>query len=237
MGYITRLPTAGNANLPTLGSLGYISKQNLKALYIINDGAAPLVDASGNGANLSLVAGSVIPPYSAGVLQFRTANAQTLSTGVAVNGTNQTIIMASKRISVGAGGSQTLFGNLGGTSPATLLDGYPSASQGTVFGQKTASVSAPASTIGVWSVWTAVRNSTQVGLSLNGQAPVTSAYTTADPGTATYGNVAIGPDATTRIVDADVAFFAIYDRALSNAEIASSYTAVKRMLAAKGIGL
>mgnify|MGYP001476251192 CR=1 FL=1 len=129
MGYITRLPTAGAANLPTLGDIGYISKVNLKGLYLINGGAG-LTDSSGNAANLSLLAGTVTPPYAAGVLQFRgQANgAQQLTTGVPIVGANCTMIVVVKKTAAGTAGGQVFAAHAGAilagstAGPMTIWD-------------------------------------------------------------------------------------------------------------------
>ena len=181
MGYITRLPTAGAATLPTLGDIGYISKQNLKGLYLVNGGSG-LVDASGNGNTLTQSAGSILPPYAAGVLQFRIANTQQLNTGVTVTGPNQTIIVASKKLSAPTNGmflgchkTAQLAGSNAG--PMTMFEGSngSNGSQAQSWGlqAKRPTVNYSGNLVGSWAVWVATRDASGTSLSLNGQAPVT----------------------------------------------------------------
>lgn len=245
MGYILKLPTAGAASLPTLGDIGYISKQNLRGLYLIDSGSG-LADASGNGNTLVRTAGSFDPPYASGVLQFRKTNTQQLSTGITVAGANQTIIAAVKRVSTQSS-AQIVFGHLGAVlagsafGPMTLIDEFPTpnaTAQNFGLQSKRPQVNyATGALTNAWAVWMGVRDANGVSLSLNGQAPVTVAYTTPDPGTGTTNAVAIGdiPGAGgIRHLDADVGFFAVYDRALPAAEQVSAYKAIKRLMAAKG---
>ncbi len=233
MGFVLRLPTAGAGALPTLGDIGYISKQNLKGLYLI-DGGSGLTESSGGGASaLSLLSGSGIPAYAGGVLQMRAAAAQALSTGQTIAGANCTIIIAAKRVT--ETGPQVLFGHgtQGLGSPMAILDQTTGQLWGTAAPTRP-TVAYTASN--AWRVWTAVRSATAAALSLNGQTPISVNYAATDPGTTTTANpVTIGSDPAGRPIDADVGFFAVYDRALSAAEIASTYKAIKRVMAAKGI--
>jgi hypothetical protein len=243
MGYILKLPTAGSPSLPSLGDIGYISKQNLRALYLI-DGGVGLTDSSGNGANLSLANGSIAPPYSAGVLQFRLANVQRLTTGVTITGAAETMIIASRKVSSATNG-MVLCGHGNGVginsaNPMALQDAS-NASTGTLpraYGlqSKQPTVTYGNNGVGMWRVLTMVRNAAGISLSADGQAPVTVAYNTPDPGTTTSSAVDIGDiTAGVRHVDADIGFFAVYDRALTAAEITSTYKAIKRLMAAKGL--
>jgi Concanavalin A-like lectin/glucanases superfamily len=243
MGYILRLPTAGNSSLPSLGDIGYLSAQNLLGLYLI-DGGDGLSDASGNGAGFSLQSGTLLPPYASGVLQFRTANKQQLTTSISVSGPNQTIIFALRKVSNPTNG-MIGFTHLGGAlsgntaSPMTLLEPQNSGTgtQAQNWGQQTKRplVTAGNDGIGVWRVWTGVRDSNEISLSLDGLSPVTIPYDTADPGVTTTSTVVIGDAlASFRHLDADVGFFAVYDRAFSAAEISSAYKAIQRLMAAKG---
>lgn len=244
MGFVLKLPTAGAASLPTLGDIGYISKEKLRGLYLINGGSG-LADASGLGNTLVRTAGSIDPPYSAGVLQFRIANTQQLSTGVTIAGANQTIAVCYKKIGSPANG-QVVFNHrtatLGGSTagPMTLFD----ASNGVTgtfvqnWGQqaKRPQVNSGNNGIGTWRFMVGTRDAAGISLSLDGQAPVTIAYTTADPGSTTSNAVCFGDEAGgARPLDLDLGFAAHWDRQLSAAEIASLYKAVKRFMLSKGI--
>ncbi|MCB1485611.1 MAG: hypothetical protein KDJ17_12040 [Hyphomicrobiaceae bacterium] len=244
MGYILKLPTAGDTSLPTLGDIGYVSKQNLKGLYLI-DGANGLTDASGNGNHLSLLNGSLTPPYSNGVLQFRSANAQRLSTGIAVTGPNETIITVYRKLSAPSNG-QNIFGHGIGlstddTSPMSLIDSFDATAGKVVkiFGlqAKRPEITFGDNGVGVWRCVIGVRDQNGVSISTNGSALVTQLYASAQPG-ATTSYVDIGETAAGfRHLDADLGLFAVYERALTSAEIASTYKAIKRIMTAKGIAI
>lgn len=242
MGYILKLPTAGSPSLPSLGDIGYISKQNLRGLYLIQSGTG-LTDSSGNGANLTLAHGTVVPPFNAGVLQFRAANAQRLTTGVPIAGASETMIIASRKVSSPTNG-MVLCGHGNGMginslNPMALLDPINGATGTQVrahgLQSKQPTVTYSNNGVGVWRVLTIVRDALGISLSANGQAPVTVPYNTADPGTTTSNPVDMGDLASGfRHLDTDIGFFAFYDRALSAAEIASTYKAIQRLMAAKG---
>lgn len=245
MGYITRLPTAGAASLPTLGDIGYISRQSLKGLYLINAGSG-LIDSSGSGNNLTLVAGTVTPPYSAGVLQFRgQANgAQQLSTGTPIAGPNSTIIVVAKKTGAGAAAGQVYAAHAGAilagstAGPMTIWDDAANFQSWGQQSKRPSIAHVPAGqNIGQWNMLASTRDASGISLSLNGQAPVSVAYNTADPGTTTSANVVLGDSTTARPIEGDIGFFAVWERAMVAAEIASVYKAVRRMMLAKGIAL
>jgi hypothetical protein len=251
MGYVLRLPTAGAASLPTLGDIGYLSKQNLKGLYLI-DGGTGLTDISGTGTSLTLAGGTVTPAYAAGVLQFRgVANgAQVLSTGVPIFGPNHTMLIAVKKTgSSGAasGNGQVYAGHVSAqiassnAGPLSIADNvFAAQAVGAVGLQATRPAMAlygPTHTanIGVWTVYGVTRSATAVAISGNGQTPVSLNYPAADPGTTTSNNVCLSD--MTRFIEGDVGFFAHYDRAFTAADFASAYKAIKRLMAAKGIAI
>jgi HAMP domain-containing protein len=66
---------------------------------------------------------------------------------------------------------------------------------------------------------------------------VTIAYNTPDPGVTTSNNVALGDNTTSRPIEGNVGFFAVWERAMPAGEIASVYKAVRRMMLAKGIAI
>lgn len=245
MGYILKLPTAGSPSLPSLGDIGYISKQNLRGLYLIESGTG-LTDSSGNGANLTLANGNVVPPFNAGVLQFRAANAQRLTTGVPIAGASETMIIASRKVSSPNLG-MVLCGHgsafsISALNPMALQDASNSTTgtQPRAYGlqSKQPTVTYSNNGVGAWRVLTMVRSALGISLSANGQAPVTVAYNTPDAGTTTSNPVDMGDlTANSRHLDADIGFFAFYDRALSAVEIASTYKAIQRLMAAKGFAV
>lgn len=245
MGYITRLPTAGAASLPTLGDIGYISRQNLKGLYLINSGTG-LIDSSGNGNNLTLVAGTVTPPFSSGVLQFRgQANgAQQLSTGTPIAGANCTMVVVARKTGAGTAAGQVYAGHAGallGGSTSGPMTVWDDAANFQSWGQQTKRPSIAhvpvGQNIGQWNMLSSTRDANGISLSINGQTPVTVAYNTPDPGTTTSANVVLGDSTTTRPIEGDIGFFAVWDRAMLAGEIASVYKAVRRMMLAKGIAI
>ena len=242
MGYILRLPSAGSASLPTLGDIGYVSQQNLLGLYLI-DGGTGLTDSSGNGADLSLLNGTVTPPYSSGVLQFRgvTNGQQQMTTGVPIVGRNCTMIACYRKNQSNPVSGHVIAGHagaiLGGSTagPMTLWD---DASNFQLWGQQSKRPSVEHSptgqNVGQWNVLAGTRNATGISLSINGQTPVTVAYDT-EPSVTTSNNVVLGDvTAGTRFMDGDLGFFAFYNRTLGAAELASTYKAIRRLMAAKG---
>lgn len=246
MGFVLKLPTAGAASLPMIGDIGYISKVGLKGLYLINGGSG-LTDSSGAGATLSRVHGAADPAYAAGALQFRSATPVQMTTNVTVTGANQTIFLATKRLSTplhgfaAVGHQGHIFGG-SASGPLSLWFGAngTAATQHWNFGLQTKrpQVTRPTNGVGAWEVWTLVRDASRVGLTVDGQPPVYVNYDTADPGTNTTANVVIGDDAAGfRHLDADVGFFAHWQRAMSDAEITATYKAVRRMMLAKGLVL
>lgn len=245
MGYVTKLPTAGAASLPTLGDIGYISKVALKGLYLINGGSG-LADSSGQGATLTTVHGAA-PTYGSGVLPFRSASPVQLTTGVTIAGAAHTVIVALNKVSNPANGMvgmAHLGAALGGSStgPMTLL--IPSNSTTGTQAQnwglqaKRPTVTAGTNGLGSWQILTLVRDANRVGLSLDGQAPVYINYDSADGGANTSAAVVIGDvSGGLRHLNADLGFFAHWARTLSDGEITSAYKAVRRMMQAKGLVL
>lgn len=245
MGYVLKLPTAGAASLPSLGDIGYISQVGLRGLYLINSGTG-LLDSSGQGANLTAVHGTA-PTYGSGVLPFRTASPVQLTTGVTIAGAAHSMVIATNRVATSSAGMNAcghLGALLGGnaTGPMTLLlsSNGPAGTQHQNYGLQTKRpmVATATNGLGAWQIWTLVREATRVGLSLDGQAPVYVNYDTSDPGTNTAAAVVIGEaSGGARHLNADLGFFAHWSRTLSDAEILSTYRAVRRMMQAKGLVL
>ena len=80
----------------------------------------------------------------------------------------------------------------------------------------------------------ATRDANGISLSLNGQAPVTVAYTTPTPARPHRRTSCSATARRRRPIEGDLGLFAFWDRSMAAAEIASVYKAVKRLMLAKG---